>query len=81
MLLGPVARLVRYLRYDEYQARAVSKLSDTLLCYSLGLSTLYPAYASFKAIRTKNVREYVSKTALLDFILGKIMCKQVFVMK
>ena len=27
----------------------------------LFLCTLYPAYASFKAVKTKNVKEYVSK--------------------
>merc|ERR1711860_414691 len=33
----------------------------------LVLGTLYPAYASFKAVRTKNVREYVSKHYILYF--------------
>ena len=27
----------------------------------LFLCTLYPAYASFKAVKTKNVKEYVSE--------------------
>ena len=27
----------------------------------LFLCTLYPAYASFKAVKTKNVKEYVSR--------------------
>ena len=29
-------------------------------CVWLFLCTLYPAYASFKAVKTKNVKEYVS---------------------
>jgi len=28
--------------------------------FSLVLGTLYPAYASYKAVKTKNVKEYVS---------------------
>lgn len=30
-----------------------------VLCFSLALGTLYPAYASYKAVRTKDVKEYV----------------------
>ena len=31
-------------------------------CVWMFLCTLYPAYASFKAVKTKNVKEYVSQT-------------------
>ena len=30
--------------------------------FRLVFGTLYPAYASYKAVKTKNVKEYVSRT-------------------
>lgn len=35
--------------------------------FRLVFGTLYPAYASYKAVRTKNVKEYVSFLVLLSF--------------
>lgn len=31
------------------------------LCYRLVFGMLYPAYASYKAVKAKNIREYVSR--------------------
>jgi len=31
-------------------------------CCRLSFAILYPSYSSFKAVRAKNVREYVSST-------------------
>ena len=38
----------------------------------LFLCTLYPAYASFKAVKTKNVKEYVSRTRCSEYLVTEI---------
>jgi len=35
-------------------------MCDCVCDFSLVLGTLYPAYASYKAVKTRNVKEYVS---------------------
>lgn len=39
-------------------------------CCRLIFGTLYPAYASYKAVRTKNVKEYVSIALFYFFVMG-----------
>ena len=39
----------------------------------LFLCTLYPAYASFKAVKTKNVKEYVSKHTVIVIIFSSLV--------
>ena len=42
----------------------VIMMSVTLYhCFRLVFGTLYPAYKSYKAVKTKNVKEYVSSFA------------------
>ena len=36
--------------------------------FRLVFGTLYPAYASYKAVRTKNVKEYVSRASVATFL-------------
>ena len=38
----------------------------------LVFGTLYPAYASYKAVRTKNVKEYVSTISIMFFLKAAI---------
>lgn len=44
----------------------ISLKHDCCISYRLIFGTLYPAYSSYKAVKSKDVREYVS-TALLHF--------------
>jgi hypothetical protein len=37
--------------------------------FRLVFGTLYPAYASYKAVRTKNVKEYVSRASVATFFI------------
>lgn len=40
----------------------MNKMSAFVYCaFRLVFGTLYPAYASYKAVKTKNVKEYVSE--------------------
>lgn len=68
-----------------YLHAAISLLMATLLMphwfakyvlysvYRLTFGTLYPAYASYKAVRTKNVKEYVSINLLFQLIFKEIL--------
>lgn len=47
--------------FSKYLLYCVLLIQDPLLSCSLAFGTLYPAYASYKAVKTKNVKEYVSK--------------------
>lgn len=43
----------------------VPKLIPLSALFSLAFGTLYPAYSSYKAVKTKNVKEYVSITTYI----------------
>ena len=38
-------------------------------CFRLVFGTLYPAYASYKAVKTKNVKEYVSTKLYFEILI------------
>ena len=63
-------------------------MSGFVYCaFRLVFGTLYPAYASFKAVKTKNVKEYVSMTSevVLSVVTSPyhactgVLCRPVFV--
>ena len=57
-------------RKDISRTDVVFRLCDVIMmsvtlyhCFRLVFGTLYPAYKSYKAVKTKNVKEYVSSFA------------------
>ena len=57
MISTVISRLVMYvqLSFIDYFANTNNDIN-----FSVVFGTLYPAYASYKAVKTKNIREYVS---------------------
>lgn len=54
-----------------FAPRMISYLVVYPFC-RLVFGTLYPAYASYKAVRTKNLKEYVSTLCLFSYALSSI---------
>lgn len=51
----------------------VLNICGTVLYFRLVFGTLYPAYSSYKAVKSKDVREYVS-ILFYQIIIIIIMC-------